>query len=56
MKAYLLARLKEPSSWRGAVLLATAAGLGITPELSNAIITFGIGLAGLLGVATGDKK
>jgi hypothetical protein len=56
MFPYILERAKEPSSWRGAVLLATAAGVGVSPEMSNAIVTFGIGLAGLLGVATGDKK
>jgi len=52
MIKYLLERAKEPSSWRGAILLATAAGVGVTPELANAIVTAGIGLAGLLGVAT----
>jgi len=52
MIQYLLERAKEPSSWRGIVLLATAAGVNIAPELVNAIVTFGIGLAGLLGVAT----
>ena len=56
MFPYILERAKEPSSWRGAVLLATAAGFNIAPELGNAIITFGIGLAGLLGVVTADKK
>lgn len=52
MISYLLERAKEPSSWRGAVLLATAAGIGITPELANAIITAGVSLAGLLGIFT----
>jgi uncharacterized membrane protein len=52
MIKFLLDRAKEPSTWRGAVLLATAAGVNIAPELVNAIVTFGIGLAGLLGVVT----
>lgn len=52
MIQYLLERAKEPSTWRGVVLLATAAGVNIAPEMVNAIVTFGIGLAGLLGVAT----
>jgi hypothetical protein len=50
MKDYLLQRAKEASTWRGLVLLVTAAGVGITPELANAIITAGVSLAGLLGI------
>ncbi len=53
---YILDRAKEPSTWRGLVLLITAAGVNIAPELANAVVTFGIGLAGLLGVVTKDKK
>lgn len=52
MKQYILARAQEASTWRGAVLLLTSLGLGIAPELSNAIITAGVALAGLLGVIT----
>lgn len=56
MIQYLLERAKEASTWRGVVLLATAAGVNVAPELANAVVTFGIGLAGLLGVITKDKK
>ncbi len=52
MMQYILDRAKEPSSWRGAVLLLTSLGLGIAPELANAIITAGVAVAGLLGVVT----
>lgn len=52
MFQYILERAKEPSSWRGLVLLATAAGVNVAPEMMNAIITLGVGLAGFLGVAT----
>lgn len=52
MFKYLLERAKEPSSWRGVVLLATATGVNIAPELMNAIVTFGLGTAGLLGAIT----
>lgn len=52
MFSYLLQRAKEPSSWRGAVLLATAAGVNIAPELANAVIGTGISIAGLIGVLT----
>ena len=52
MMKYFIDRAKEASTWRGVVLLATAAGVNIAPEMVNAIVTFGIGLAGLLGVVT----
>jgi hypothetical protein len=52
MIQYLLERAKEPSSWRGAVFLLASAGVGIAPELSDAIITTGVAVAGLLGVVT----
>ena len=56
MFPYILERAKEASTWRGLVLLATAGGVNLAPDLANAIVTFGIGLAGLLGVITKDKK
>ena len=52
MIQYFLERAKEPSTWRGAVFLLTSLGLGIAPELANAIITAGVAVAGLLGVVT----
>lgn len=52
---YILERAKEPSTWRGAILLATAGGVNIAPELANAVISFGIATAGLVGVITKDK-
>ncbi len=52
MIQYILERAKEPSTWRGAVFLITSAGVGIAPELGNAIITAGVAVAGLLGVVT----
>ena len=55
MKDYILARIKEPSTWRGIILLLTAAGLPIAPELADAIISVGLAVAGLIGVATPDK-
>lgn len=47
---WLIARLKEPSTWRGIVWLLTFAGLSLKPEQSEAIIAAGIALAGVLGV------
>ena len=53
---YLLQRAQEPSSWRGLALLATAAGVNVAPDMLNAIVTAGLGVAGLIGVLTADKK
>lgn len=56
MKDYLLERLKEPSTWRGLILILTSAGVGIQPAIADQIIAAGVGLAGLIGVVTADKK
>lgn len=55
MKNYILARAKEPSSWRGLFLILTAIGVPVAPEMANAIITIGLGIAGAIGVAVPDK-
>ncbi|HSG61730.1 MAG TPA: hypothetical protein VLA24_09895 [Pseudomonadales bacterium] len=55
MKNYILARAKEPSSWRGLFLILTAIGVPVAPEMANAIITIGLGIAGAIGVAAPDK-
>lgn len=52
---WLLRRLREPSTWRGLVWLATVAGLSLRPEQAEAIVTAGMALAGLLGVFTTDE-
>ena len=55
MKDYILARIKEPSSWRGIFLLLTAIGIPVAPELADAIITVGLAIVGAIGIATPDK-
>lgn len=52
---YILARLKEPSSWRGLVMLASAFGITVNPELMPSIIAAGTGLAGVIGVVFKDN-
>lgn len=52
---YLLARLSEPSSWRGLTWIATAAGIGVAPELMNHIVVAGSALAGLIGFLFKDS-
>ena len=52
---YILDRLKEPSSWRGLVMIATAFGVSVNPELIDSIIVAGTGLAGVIGFVFKDK-
>ena len=52
---YIVDRLKEPSSWRGLVMIATAFGVSINPELLDSIIAAGTGLAGVIGFVFKDK-
>lgn len=53
---YIISRLKEASTWRGIALTLTALGLRIAPELQEAIIAAGVGVAGIIGCAFPDKK
>jgi len=56
MKQYILDRAREPSTWRGAILFLTAIGVPIAPQLADAIVTAGLGLAGLIGILTPDSR
>jgi hypothetical protein len=56
MKQYILDRAREPSTWRGAILFLTAIGVPIAPQVAEAIVTAGLGLAGLVGILTPDRK
>ena len=55
MKDYLLERMREPSTWRGLIMLLTAIGVPVAPAMADAIISVGLAVAGLIGVATPDK-
>jgi hypothetical protein len=52
MKQYILERAKEPSTWRGAILFLTAMGVPIAPALAEHIVTVGLAVAGIVGMAT----
>ena len=56
MKAYILARLKEPSTYRGIVMCLTAFGIAISPDQLEAITFIGLSIAGILGAVTPDKE
>lgn len=51
---FLLARLAEPSTYKGAILAATGLGVYVRPEIAAAITSIGLGVAGLIGVFTAD--
>jgi hypothetical protein len=55
MKSYLIERLKEASTWRGLTALLTAVGVVLSPEQTNAVVSAGLALMGVLGVFTKDK-
>lgn len=50
LAAYLIARLKEPSAWRGLVLLLTSLGASLSAEQWDAIVSAGLAIAGAIGV------
>lgn len=52
---WILARLREPSSWRGLVWLLAVFGLSLRPDQAEAIVMAGMALAGLLGVFLSDE-
>ena len=52
----VLARLSENSTWRGLILVATALGLKLDPELQNQILAAGLGIIGLINVLRKGKK
>lgn len=54
-KEYVISRLKEPSTWRGIVMLLTAAGVQIQPQMIEVIVSCGMALTGAVGVFTADK-
>lgn len=51
----ILNRLAENSTWRGLILVATALGLKLDPELQNQILAAGLGLVGLINVIRKGK-
>lgn len=53
---YIIERAKEPTTWRGLVLILTAIGVQVSPEKQELIVTIGLGFAGLIGAAIPEKK
>jgi hypothetical protein len=51
----VLQRLSENSTWRGLILVATALGVKLDPELQNQILVAGLGLVGVINVLRKGK-
>lgn len=54
MFQYILARLKERSTWLGIISIVTVAGVALSPEQSEAIVNAGVAVAGVVAVFTPD--
>lgn len=50
----ILDQLRQPSTWRGLVLLVSSLGVAIRPDVGEALIAAGLALSGLIGVLTSD--
>lgn len=56
LRSYLLARLREASTWRGLVLVVAACGATLSPEQREATVLVGLALSGIIGAAMPDAK
>jgi len=54
--AWVEARMAEPTTWRGLIGLAAAAGVTVSPHNAAVILAAGMGIAGFIGVVTKDPK
>ena len=54
MIAWLLDRLKERSTWVGIIGIITAAGVNISPEQTELIVTAGVAIVGAIMAFTAD--
>lgn len=55
MKDYILARMREPSTWRGLILILTALGVPLSPGAADTIVAVGLAVAGAIGMAAPDR-
>jgi hypothetical protein len=53
---YILARLKEPSTWRGITTLAGVVGVTLSPQHWDAIASATIGIIGLIELIRREYK
>ena len=51
---YHMKRFNQESTWRGIILVLTAFGVQIAPELIEAIIAVGLALVGAINISKND--
>lgn len=52
---FILNRAQEQSSWRGAILILTALGLKLEPQLQEGILAVGLSAVGLINLLRKEK-
>lgn len=52
---YVLARIKEPSTWRGLIAVLGLVGVNIAPEIQAQIISTGVALYGIIQIFRKEK-
>jgi hypothetical protein len=53
---YIIARLLEPSTWRGIISLLTLAGLKIAPDQADAVLTAGVSVYSAINIFRKEQK
>jgi len=53
---FLIARLKEPSTWRGIVAICAILGVNVSPEMQQGIISLAVALLGVIEIFRAEKK
>lgn len=56
MRDYMLNRMREPSTWRGFIMLLTALGVALDAVQTEAVIALGMALVGAVGVFLPDNR
>lgn len=52
---YIIARLFEPSTWRGLISLATLFGLKMAPDQADAVLTAGVSIYSAINIFRREK-
>jgi hypothetical protein len=56
MIQYILERLNETSTWRGAIGILTGLGVKLRPDLAEAIVSAGMSAMGLINIFRKEKN
>jgi hypothetical protein len=52
---FMLARLKEVSTWQGIIAIATGCGVMLSPEMQGGIIGLGVAVFAFVSVILAEK-